>query len=107
MAQKLKTDWVLFTTIVVMVFFGAVMLYSASSVMAQLKFGSSWHFFARQLAWMAVAITALILLLVVYFVDGNYHRWIRMGPLGIQPSELAKPALVIFLAFFVTLRARA
>lgn len=132
MAQKLKTDWILFTTIVVMVFFGTVMLYSASSVMAQLKFGSSWHFFARQFAWMAVAITAmmllkrthyrtlqtpavafttmgvaLILLLVVYFVDGNYHRWIRMGPLGIQPSELAKPALVIFLAFFVTLRARA
>jgi len=132
MAQKLKTDWVLFTTIVVMVFFGVVMLYSASSVMAQLKFGSSWHFFYRQLAWMAVAIVimmllkrthyrtlqnptvafaamgvALILLLIVYFVDGAHHRWLRMGPLGVQPSELAKPALVIFLAFFVTLRARA
>jgi cell division protein FtsW len=108
------------------------MLYSASSVMAQLKFGSSWHFFYRQLAWMAVAIVimmllkrthyrtlqnptvafaamgvALILLLIVYFVDGAHHRWLRMGPLGVQPSELAKPALVIFLAFFVTLRARA
>jgi cell division protein FtsW len=132
MAQKLKTDRVLFITIVVMVFFGTVMLYSASSVMAQLKYGSSWHFFYRQLAWMAVAITAmmllkrthyralqnpavafsavavaLILLLVVYFVDANFHRWIRVGPVGIQPSELAKPALVIFLAFFVTWRARA
>jgi cell division protein FtsW len=61
MAQKLKTDWILFTTIVVMVFFGVVMLYSASSVMAQLKFGSSWHFFARQLAWMAVATMAVII----------------------------------------------
>jgi cell division protein FtsW len=132
MALKLKTDWILFTTIVVMMFFGVVMLYSASSVMAQLKFGSSWHFFYRQLAWMTVAVVAmmllkrtyyrklhsptvafaaigitLILLLIVYFVDGNHHRWIRMGPVGIQPSELAKPALVIFLAFFVTLRARA
>lgn len=132
MAQKLKTDRLLFITVVVMMFFGAVMLYSASSVMAQLKFGSSWHFFYRQLAWMAVAITAmmllkrthyralqnpsvafsavavtLILLLAVYFIDGNNHRWIRMGPVGIQPSELAKPALVIFLAFFVTWRARA
>src|SRR5579862_6367932 len=132
MAQKLKTDRVLFITIVVMMFFGVVMLYSASSVMAQLKFGSSWHFFYRQLAWMAVAIVAMMLLkrthyrklhsptvafaaigitmmllLVVYFVDGDHHRWIRMGPIGIQPSELAKPALVIFLAFFVTLRARA
>ncbi len=132
MAQKLKTDRVLFITIVMMVFFGAVMLYSASSVMAQLKYGSSWHFFYRQLAWMAVAITAmmllkrthyralqnpavafsavavaLILLLAVYFIDGSFHRWIRVGPVGIQPSELAKPALVIFLAFFVTWRARA
>ena len=132
MAQKLKTDWILFTTIVVMVFFGAVMLYSASSVMAQLKFGSSWHFFERQLAWMAVALVAMmllkrthyrtlqnptvafaaigiaiILLLAVYFVDGSHHRWLRLGPVGIQPSELAKPALIIFLAFFVTLRARA
>ena len=132
MAQKLKTDWILFTAIVVMVFFGLVMLYSASSVMAQLKYGSSWHFFGRQLAWLAVAITAmmllkrmhyrtlhnpavafasigvaLVLLLGVYFADGAHHRWLRLGPLGLQPSELAKPALVIFLAFFVTLRARA
>jgi cell division protein FtsW len=132
MALRLKTDWILFTTIVGMMFFGVVMLYSASSVMAQLKFGSSWHFFYRQLAWMAVAIAAMMLLkrthyrklhsptvafaaigiammllLIVYFVDGNHHRWIRMGPVGIQPSELAKPALVVFLAFFVTLRARA
>jgi cell division protein FtsW len=132
MAQKLKTDWVLFFTIIVMVFFGTVMLYSASSVMAQLKFGSSWHFFYRQLAWMAVAMicmmllkrmhyrtlqnpavafaaigVAMMLLLLVYFLDGDHHRWIRLGPVGIQPSELAKPALVIFLAFFVTLRARA
>ncbi len=132
MAQKLKTDWILFFTIIVMVFFGTVMLYSASSVMAQLKFGSSWHFFYRQLAWMAVAMicmmllkrmhyrtlqnpavafaaigVALMLLLLVYFLDGDHHRWIRLGPVGIQPSELAKPALVIFLAFFVTLRARA
>jgi cell division protein FtsW len=132
MALRLKTDWILFTTIVVMMFFGVVMLYSASSVMAQLKFGSAWHFFYRQLAWMAAAIAAMMLLkrthyrklhsptvafaaigiammllLIVYFVDGVHHRWIRMGPVGIQPSELAKPALVVFLAFFVTLRARA
>ncbi|MBZ5586374.1 MAG: FtsW/RodA/SpoVE family cell cycle protein, partial [Acidobacteriia bacterium] len=35
------------------------------------------------------------------------HRWLRAGPVGVQPSELAKPALVIFLAFFVTWRGRA
>jgi cell division protein FtsW len=51
---------------------------------------------------------ALMLLAVVYFVDTAHHRWLRAGSLvGVQPSELAKPALVIFLAFFVTWRARA
>ena len=51
---------------------------------------------------------ALFLLGMVYFVDPVHHRWLRLGgPVGVQPSELAKPALVIFLAFFVTWRARA
>jgi cell division protein FtsW len=44
---------------------------------------------------------------MVYVLDGAHHRWLRLGPLGVQPSELAKPALVVFLAFFVTWRARA
>jgi len=50
---------------------------------------------------------ALLLLAAVYAIDGAHHRWLRLGPLSLQPSELAKPALVIFLAFFVTWRGRA
>jgi cell division protein FtsW len=50
---------------------------------------------------------ALMLLVGVYFIDGAHHRWLRLGPGGLQPSELAKPALVIFVAFFVTWRGRA
>jgi cell division protein FtsW len=132
MAQRLKTDWILFLTVVTMVSLGLIILYSASSVMADLKFGSAWHFVLRQFFWTIGAVTvmmllkkthyrklqspgvaftgvgiAMILLVLVYFLDGAHHRWIRVGPLGIQPSELAKPALVIFLAFFVTWRAPA
>jgi len=129
MAQRLKTDWILFLTVVAMVSFGVLILYSASSIMAELKYGSAWHFVLRQTAW-AVAATfammtlkktnyrrlqspavafaaiglALAMLIVVYFLDGEHHRWLRMGPIGLQPSELAKPALVVFLAFFVTWR---
>ncbi len=132
MALRLKTDWILFTTIICVVFFGAVMIYSASSVMAELKFNSSTYFVLRQALWVvaglavfmlmkrihyrklqqsgvafsALAIT-LVLLLAVYFLDSHQHRWIRMGFIGLQPSELAKPALVIFLAFFLALRSRA
>jgi cell division protein FtsW len=115
-----------------MVSLGLVILYSASSVMADLKFGSAWHFVVRQFLWSIGAVTvmmllkkthyrklqnpgvaftgvgiAMILLVLVYFLDAAHHRWIRLGPLGLQPSELAKPALVVFLAFFVTWRAPA
>jgi cell division protein FtsW len=135
MAQRLKTDWILFATVLAMMSFGMLILYSASSIMAELdpRYGSSWHFVARQLVWAAVAVglmmalkkvhyrnfqtpavafgaigVALMLLFAVYFMDSEHHRWLRLGgPLGVQPSELAKPALVVFLAFFVTWRGRA
>jgi cell division protein FtsW len=109
-----------------------VILYSASSIMAELRYGSSWHFVVRQLAWAVVAIVVmmtlkrtsyrkfqnpavafgavgvvLMMLIAVYVLDASHHRWLRLGPMSLQPSELAKPALVIFLAFFVTWRARA
>ena len=134
MAQRLKTDWILFVTVLVMMSFGVLILYSASSIMAKLdpRYGSSWHFVIRQALWALVAIgvmmtlkktpyrkfqnpavafsaisVALLLLAAVYFLD-PHHRWLRLGgPVGLQPSELAKPALVVFLAFFVTWRARA
>ena len=132
MAQTLKTDWTLFGTTIGMAAFGAVILYSASSVIAELKFGSVWHFVLRQALWLlpslglmmflkrthykklqnptvAFAAIGLVLMLlgVVFFVDSAHHRWLRMGPIGLQPSELAKPALVVFLAYFVAWRAQA
>ena len=134
MAQRLKTDWILFFTVLTMVFSGVLIVYSASAIMAQMGPNhSAWHFVQRQAAWAALALVimmalksthyrrlqnpavalsaisvALFLLVVVYFADPANHRWLRLGgPVGVQPSELAKPALVIFLAFFVTWRARA
>ncbi len=132
MAQKLKTDWILFSTIVLMVLFGALMIYSASSVVAEIKMGSSYYFAVRQLVWIAIAIPlmmfmkrvnyrklqtpavaftsmglVMILLAIVYFADPRQHRWIRVGPGGLQPSEFAKPALALFLAYFIALRSRA
>src|SRR5581483_7398273 len=134
MAVQLKTDRVLFYTVLIIVMFGIVILYSASSVMAQTKHLSEWYFVGRQFVWMVLGVGAMlylkntdyrrlqsttvafsavgfmiVLLGVVYFLDSGHHRWLRLGALGLQlqPSELAKPALVIFLAFFVTWRARA
>ncbi len=130
MGQRLKTDWILFGTVLLMISFGLLILYSASSVNAKMdpRYGSSWHFVIRQAEWAVAAVAvmmllkkthyrkfqtpavafcaigiALMLLAAVYFLDPIHHRWLKIG----QPSEFAKPALVVFLAFFVTWRARA
>jgi len=49
-----------------------------------------------------------LLLLAVFLLDRshNTHRWIRLGAFSLQPSELAKPALILFLAFFLESRFR-
>ena len=47
----------------------------------------------------------LVLLVIVYFTDSRNHRWLWLGPTQLQPSEFAKPALIVFLAYFVTHRA--
>jgi cell division protein FtsW len=135
MSQRLKTDWILFFTVLGMVLFGLLILYSSSSIMAKMdpRFGSSWYFVIRQAGWAVLATVAmmllkktsyknlnssgvafavigvvLLLLIAALFADPMRHRFLRFwGPFGVQPSELAKPALVVFLAFFVTWRGRA
>jgi len=134
MAQRLRTDWILFFTVIAMVCSGVLIVYSASAIMAEMGPNhSAWHYVQRQAVWAVIALlimmglknthyrklqtpavalsaisVALFLLIAVYFMDPGNHRWLRLGgPVGVQPSELAKPALVVFLAFFVTWRARA
>jgi cell division protein FtsW len=132
MAQRLKTDWTLFFTVVVMVCFGLVIVYSASSVMAELKFKNANYFIVQQAVWAMGSFLVLMffksvdyrrfkdpvwafaplgivvaLLVVVYFADPRRHRWVNIGGHGFQPSEFAKPALIVFLAWFLAQRLRA
>ncbi len=129
---KLKTDWVLFLTILVMVGFGLVMLYSASSAVAELRYNvEPYYFCVRQIgfaiasflilmyfkrmdyrrlntpAWAFSALGIVLGMLVfVYFADPRTHRWFKIPGVGsLQPSEFAKPALILFLAYFVARRA--
>jgi cell division protein FtsW len=131
MAQRVRTDWVLLWVVIALVCFGLVMVYSASSVVAQQRYGSEFYYIYRQLAWAVVGFAAMMalkridyrrlnnqtcafagimvvlpLLVLVYFLDQRAHRWLRIGPVSLQPSEFAKPALILFLAYFVTERAR-
>ncbi len=70
MAQRLKTDWLLFSTIVAMAGFGLVMIYSASSVVAELspRIQSSFYFAGHQFAWAVLSFAALM-----YFKRRDYR----------------------------------
>jgi len=61
------------------------------------------HLCSPQWAFAGLA-SVLFLLIVVYFADEDKHRWLNVG-ISIQPAEFAKPALIVFLAWFVTQRA--
>src|SRR5437867_5098543 len=126
MARKLAFDKTLFAVGIGLTLFGLVMIYSASAVIALERFGSAHYFLARQavatligLGGMTIAmhvdyrrllkrpvvylglLASTALLIVVLAADQAHqvHRWIRLGPIQVQPSEVAKLALVLYLAY--------
>jgi cell division protein FtsW len=133
MAKRISVDRWLFTVTLVLVFIGLIMVFSASAVMAKERYGSPYTFLVRQAAWAAAGMLAMLggmkidyrrykhpafvysllgattlLLISVFFLDRahNTHRWIHWGAFSFQPSELAKPALIFFLAYFLESRTK-
>lgn len=127
MAKRVGVDKWLFGVILMLVVTGLVMVFSASAVIAQQR-GSPYHFIILQSAYAAcglivmtllmkvdyrryngpnvvfpaIAVTTLLLLIAFLMHDSHgAHRWIRVGPASFQPSEIAKPVLVLFLAWFL------
>ena len=129
MAKRVGVDkWMFFITLLLVVA-GLAMVFSASAVVAQARFHSAFADVGRQAGWALAGVIALLvlmhveigryntprfiypalsittlLLIAVFFFPGshNTHRWIRFGPLlSFQPSEFAKPVLVLFLAWFL------
>lgn len=111
--------------------FGAMMVYSASAMIAVKETGGTTQFsyfykqigftlaglvvmfaasrinyklFEKPIAVYSISVLTVILLIAVFaFPEINgARRWIRMGPVSLQPSEMAKIALPIFLAYFLT-----
>lgn len=131
MAKRVGIDKWLFASVLLLVLTGVVMVFSASAVMAGERYGSPYHFLWRQLAWAVAGLAAMaiamrvdyrrlkhpaivfgglgvtvLLLAAVFFFDRAHHthRWIRLAGMSLQPSELAKPALILFLAFYLEQR---
>ena len=132
MAKKLYPDKWLFAATVGLALFGVVMVYSASAVMAQRETGNQFHYVIKQGIWTTIGfvvmltvmqidykhwknkhivyglllLTVLLLVSVFAFPSTNgAHRWIKTRLFSIQPSELSKLALIIFLAYFLERRA--
>jgi cell division protein FtsW len=132
MAKRVGVDkWIFFTTLLLVVV-GLAMVFSASAVVAQDRYHSPYAFVGKQAGWAlggvlvmvflmsvdytrynsprfifpALGLTTLLLVMVFFFRDShNTHRWIRFGGLfTFQPSEIAKPVLILFLAWFLHTR---
>ena len=132
MAKKLSTDLTLLAVTVALMGFGMVMVWSASSALAQDRHGSATYFLVKQALWGVIGLGCLVaalridyrvlrrpavvyslllastlLLIVVLFLRpvNETHRWIRAGALSFQPAELAKLSIVVYLAFHIERRA--
>src|SRR3954454_11729885 len=133
MAKRISVDRWLFVVTLVLVFVGLIMVFSASAVIAKERYHSGYFFLLRQLGWAVAGFTAMLvgmkvdykrlrhpaivfsllgittlMLISVFFLDRahNTHRWIHFSGFSFQPSELAKPALILFLAYFLETRTK-
>ena len=132
MPKRIGADkWIFFTTLL-LVLVGLAMVFSASAVVSQERYHSPYIDVGRQAVWAlggvlamivlmrvdytrynsprfiypALAVSTLLLVMVFFFHSShNTHRWIRFGGFfTFQPSEIAKPVLILFLAWFLHTR---
>lgn len=124
--KKKKFDYILLTLVIVLVIFGLLMVYSASNVVALYKYNDRAYFIKRQLIFSVVGlllmfimmhvsidkiikstnyifIISVILLILVLIpgigvVRGGARSWIGFGSFSIQPAEIIKVALILFLS---------
>jgi cell division protein FtsW len=131
MSRLLYFDRKLFTVTLGMLAAGLVMIYSSSAVLALTRKGDPAYFFKHQMVWAAIGVVALfvtqhipyakwgqrrivlglmglevILLLLALAspaINGS-HRWIKLGPMTLQPSETAKLVILILAAYLLNKR---
>ena len=123
-------DYSLLFIILFLVGFGLVMIYSTSSYTAALDFGDAAYFFKRQAVFAVLGIVCMLIVskvdyhflkrvtvlaffgiglltlavMIVGSASGGSTRWLEIGPLRFQPSELAKMAIILYVAFATTVQ---
>ena len=126
--NRKKYDYTLLAALFLLVIMGLVILYSTSAYNGEVKFHDSFYYLKKQafatllgIAGMFVAsnmdyhiwkhlavlgyFTAILLSIAVLFIGDEYNgskRWLSLGPFSFQPSEFAKVAVILFLAYMIT-----
>lgn len=121
-------DYSLLFIVVFLVGFGLIMVYSTSSYTASLDYGDAAYFFKKQALFAVMGIVAMLFIskvdyhflkrltliaflgigimtlavLVVGSASGGSTRWLQIGPIRFQPSELAKMAIIMYVAAATT-----
>ena len=119
-------DLSFFILTVILAVFGSLMVFSAGSAYAEFRYDDKFFFVTRQVIWLIMGISVmlfasrikasfyftltpylysitlclLILVLAVGLVGNGAQRWISIGPITIQPSEIAKMTIVMALAYY-------
>lgn len=122
--NKKPLDFPILLTTIILIAFGIVMVFSASYYYSAQRWGDSLYFFKRQCMWavvglismivvskidywklqkysrlfLIVSILLLVLVLVFGVSRGGATRWLNFGGFSLQPSEIAKFAIIFFIA---------
>jgi cell division protein FtsW len=129
MVKDFKIDKVLIITTALLVLFGLIMVYSSTMILAKERYGDSFYFLKKQVMWLVVGLIltvvisslkypvylkqkivitvltlAIIGLMAVFFLGkvNDSYRWIRFAGFSLQPSEFAKMAVVLYLAYVLS-----
>ena len=125
-----KIDKPLFYSVIILIIFGLLMIYSSSSIWAEYKFNDSFHYIKYQSVFFIIGLFIMIItskidyrlyykysnkilllsfiLLISVLIPGigsirnGSRSWFGIGPFGIQPSEAAKISLIIFTSKYLS-----
>lgn len=132
MLRTRHPDLILLGAILALLGLGVVMVYSSSAVKGYIQFDDPYHFLKAEVIWVALGLAALVLsfrldvqflrrwakpalylaiaMLILVKVPGigrkvnGADRWIGLGPLSVQPSEVIKLAMVLVMAHLLALK---
>ncbi len=119
-----SVDLIVLIFVILLGIFGAIMIFSAGSAYAEARYGDGLYFIKRQTVWLLLGLAVayfssrinmetykkitpflylftvilLLLVLLIGFVGNGAKRWISIGPITLQPSEIAKLSMIMMLA---------